>query len=347
MRVRGLVVSGIVLALCTAGMLIPAVLSNGIGNMLLAHPAELGAPRINIQKIEDFMENEFLLSYEIPSPERASLTHAEYPVTVIGTNSSYPMILGYMMTEGSFFSKQAWTGKLKYAVLNEKAAFTIFGSSRIAGNRFRLRNDTWLVTGIIRDGDDGNPKVYIPSSLEGGEAASLMAQVSGGFDEAYIINSLKTLGIQEGNYKYYSLRIQSRVLWERPLIILCLFAGFSLISFLRPLAKELKKTLAVLKKELDRNYPEDILRNSRRFFLKPVLLSLLLALIPVITLLLILRVTALCLPWQDIPSLAALNRDLFYPLISGLKCLELISRLFFILSLAALPVFLITLNKKR
>ena len=356
---RGIpLVSGIVLALCVAGLLVPAYMAAKNSRLLLVYPAEISAPRIDIQKIEEFTENEFLLTYEIPFPERASLSYATYPITMVGTTSAYSSIMGYIMAEGSFFSKQAWTGKLKHAVLNEKAAFAIFGSSSIAGSRLQIGSgfgspnprstnlssfDTWLVTGVIADGDEDNAKIYVPSSVRGAEAVSLMALVSDTFDEDAIISSLKTLGIREGPFTFHKIGDQCRLLRERPQVVICLFFSLLLLSLLRVLAGAGKNAFVVLKGELKRRYAGEILRGGKTL-IRPALLALALILVPLISLLLILRLTAICLPWQDISSLALLNRDLFYPRLAELRSLELVSRLLFGFSLVVLAVFIVSVN---
>jgi hypothetical protein len=345
LKIRVPLIAGVVFFLSLTGLCIPAYFSEKNRNLLLVHPAEIGSPRIDVQKIEDFIEGEFLLTYEIPGADRADLIHAVYPVTVIGTNSAYAQVMGFVMTRGSFFSKQAWTGKLKQAVLNEKAAFTIFGSDRIEGNRFRMRNDTWLVTGVIRDGDEDNPKIYIPSSVRGGEVASFIALLSPSFDEAYVKTSLKNLGIREGNFDFYNLGTQCRMLWERPLAALFLFVSLFLLSFLRPLAGKCKGVLALLKGELKHRYTREILLgNSGRTVLQGMLLCLSFILIPVLSVITLLRLTEICLPWQDVPSLATLSHELFYPLLTNMRNWELVSRLIFILSLSILAAFLVCLN---
>ncbi|MDR2483491.1 MAG: ABC transporter permease, partial [Treponema sp.] len=191
----------------------------GSGNLLLAVPAEPGAPRLDVTSIEQFCKDTFLLTYEVPEAARLSLAQAEYPVTLIGTNSAYPHVMGFPLAAGAFFSRAAWEGKRRLAVFNEQAAFTLFGSTAIAGNRFRLRGETWLVSGVIRDGDDENCRVYVPSSARGREVLALAALLnpSGGITEAAAKSRLKALGVREGNFAFYHLGDQERLLWERVL----------------------------------------------------------------------------------------------------------------------------------
>jgi hypothetical protein len=339
LRAKLVVAAAIILILCIAGLCVPAYRANRSADIFLALPAETSRRGIDINRIEDFIEDEFLITYEIPDSDKVSLSNGEYPVTVIGTNPCYPRVLGLPVIEGSFFSSGDWKGKQRLAVLNEKAAFDIFGSSRIAGNRFKMCSETrfaetWLVAGVIGDGDEDHCRLYVPSSIRDGEAIALMALTSGGIDDAHIKNTLKTLGIMEGSYNFFYFETVEALLWERAAVILLLFSALFFLSLLRPLAGKFKASFAVLKGDLERRYPEQVLREDQKIILKPALYALGLALFPCSSLFLFLRLAAVCLPWQDIPSLAYINRGLFYPHLERLCDYEFASRLLFFISLA-------------
>jgi hypothetical protein len=339
------IIAGIALIICFSCLCIPAFLAKGekIENVLLVVPSEISSPRLDIQLIEEFSEKEFLMTYEIPASQRVSLSNAEYPVTLIGTNSGYFSILDIAAVEGSFFSKQAWSGKLKHAALNEKAAFTIFGSSRIAGSRFRMGNEIWLVTGVIQDGDDDHCKVYVPSSVRGAQATALLVLMSpsGGLNEDYVKNNLKTLGIREGNFNFYNLGTRARLLWERVKVIPLLFFSLLFLGLIIPMTGKLKNSLAALRMEMHHRYPSEILQKDRNIILQPVVIFLGMGILIALALFLILRFVSICLPWQDIPSLGGLDMDLMYPRIIRLRDYNLISLLFFGLSLVDMNIFFV------
>jgi hypothetical protein len=340
LRTRPATLSAIGIFLCIAGLCVTAFLAGKDKALFFVLPLETGSPRFGVQVIEDFSEKEFLLTYEIPGSERINLSHAEYPVTVIATNSNYPGILGLNMPEGAFFSKQAWRGKQKHAVLNETAAFAFFGSANIAGSRFRLRNDTWLITGVISDGDVDKARIYIPSSSRGGEADALALA---GIDETYARNSLKALGIQEGNFSFINMAVLCRLLWERAEAIVLLFLAFLFLSLLKPLTGGLRFALAALKKDLARLYPGELLQKQGKSFYRAALFVLGLVLFPTLALLLFLRLASVCLPWQDIPSMENLNREFFSFPLSRIRVLERVSSFFFGFSLAFLAIFFYTI----
>jgi len=326
-----ILLAGVALLLCFGGLCVPAFLAEKEGkeNLLMIFPSEIGSPRIDVQKIEEFSKDEFLITYEIPSSERISLPQGNFPVTVIGTNESFHQIFGLKMLEGSFFSKQAWTGKQRHAVLNGKAAFEIFGSNRIVDNRFRIRNETWLVTGVIDDKDDEHSRVYVPSSIQNESANELFVLMSRGFNEAYIKNSIKNLEIREGVFNFFNAGTQVDLLWERVLIIPLLFFSLFFLGLMRLFIKKLLNALADLKEELNRHYTDEILIKNRKAALKPAVLALVLLALPSAALFLILRIVSIVLKWQDVFSITEINGEILYPHFANFYNFEIASRFLF------------------
>jgi len=341
---RILVIGCLVLILCIGGLCVPAFLAKWGRGILLVLPKEINSQRIDINKIEEFIKDEFLLTYEIPGSDRVRLSTGEYAVTLIGTNSCYSRVLGLPMIEGSYFSARDWEGKQRQAVLNENAAFNIYGSSHVVGNSFKIHNEIWLVAGVINDWDDDRCRIYVPSSVRGGGADVFLALTSGGIDEAYVKNSLKVLGIQEAAYNFFNFGTITDLLWERVMVIFLLFFALLSLSLLRPFAFKFRAAFAIFKEKLGQCYPAQIINENRKVILKPALYAMGLAIFPVIALFLFLRIASICLPWQDIPSLALIKRELFYPHLERLYDYEFASRVVFFISLAVVGVVAASIN---
>ena len=352
MRIKALLVSAFLLLLVSlAGMIAVFILSGKNSSLFLALANDLSSPKIDIHNIEEFSKTVFPLTYEILSSERAGILN-ESPVTLVGTTAGFHHIMGLSMVEGSFFSAQDWTGKLRHAVLNEKAADVIFGSYKVAGSRFRMRSsqtrniETWIVTGVIRDGYDEAPRVYIPSSVQhAGQVNALALVISGNInDETYVKNALKSLGIHDRNYSYLSFGAMRRLFGERILAVPLVFFSLLLLSLVKPLIGLLLSAVRVLKNDLKELYPGEILKKRGKSLVGVILPALGLVLSPVITLVLLVKLASMCLPWQDITTPGGLDRSLFYPYLARLFNLDMISFLFFLLSATALCLFFPALN---
>ena len=349
MKTRTPALAGICLILCIAGLLAIYFLTVSNKYIFLVIPNDLASPKISMDKIDEFCENDFPVTYEIQDSRKVSLMQREFQADVIGTTSAYPQILGYVMTQGSFFSGQAWTGKLRQAVLNEKAAFTIFGSYNIDGSRFRMQNDTWLVTGVINDKDEDHSRIYVPSSVDGTVAPAAFAisklwGKNGEYGEAYIKNSLKNLGIRDAGFTFHDLGRMCGLFLERIRVILLLFLSFLLLSLLRPLIIGFKSSFSAFKADLEKFYPGEILQKHKKTLLMTVLTALGSILSPVLAILLLIRLAAICLPWQDIPSIDIPDRGSFYLLLGRMQIMNMVSFGIFIVSIAVLCVFFTGIN---
>jgi hypothetical protein len=201
----------------------------GAGNLLLVSPVEDFV--FDPQKLDRLYGEGFLVSYEIRRQLRASTGFAACPVTVIGTNSLYPLLVPCPPERGSFFTAAAENERSGHAVLNRAAAGRLFGALSITGKTFRMDGELWLVCGIVDDGEDENPQVYVPSSrldasllaassraaaIRGEGPRSLLFLVNSNGNDgdagkgyaggiARVKDALKPLGAGELSHRFYDL----------------------------------------------------------------------------------------------------------------------------------------------
>jgi len=343
LRIKALVISIICFFLCVSALWITAFLAENERHLLIVLPKNISSPKLNVREIDDFIKNNFLITYEILYSEKIGRAYSQFPVTLAGTTSSYPQIMKCIMIEGSFFTNAAWTGKLRQAVLNEKAAFTLFGSNSVTGNRFKTRNDTWLVTGVIRDNYDDS-RIYIPSSVWGGEAGAFAMTISGNFDETYVKNSLKNIKITEGDFGFINFNAYFTRLQERIIVTILIFAFFILLTVFEYMLTKLKNALKTIKSELAAFYPAEILKKERIFIIKNMVPVLSVSLIPVFILIILITVTGICLTWKDVEKL---NISAFNYQINRIYTLDLVSLIFFIFSIFLICLIFICVRKLK
>ena len=343
-------VYAVVFMLTVTGLFVIAFLAdmNSIKNLLLVTPSQAGSPAVNVNKIEEFTESDFLITYEIQSSEKVSLAYNSFPVTVSATNSCYPQILRLELIEGSFFSRQAWTGRQRHAVLNEKAAFTIFGSNRITGSQLKIKGEIWIVTGVIKDGDEDKSRIYIPSSVTGGQVNCfiVLMSASSGFDEPFIIDSMKNLGVHRTSFDFINLDTQRDFLYERAYVSVFLLSGFIFILLMLILIKKFAFAFSVLKTKLKKSYITQILSENRIIIIKPVMIGFLLLLCPFLSLYMFLRTVSVILPWRDIISLKN-RQDFFTIYIDRLYDFGTASGLLFIFFLIFLCITVIVIIRRN
>ncbi|GHU58592.1 hypothetical protein FACS189444_2500 [Spirochaetia bacterium] len=308
---------GICMLCCLAALSVIALMVRGGGyeNLLMAFPENIHTPGLDIQKIEQVCEDEFLVTYEIPGTDRIKMNAADYSVTLIGTNSSYPHLMGYVNVAGSFFSKAAWDTQQKHAVLNQTAAAAIFGSYHVAGKTIKLKNGTWLITGVVADGDDVNNIIYVPSSVAGGAPHALAILMAGdsGVNEAYTKSILKTLGVHEAHYRIINTDTLSRIYGERVSVALMILFCMVFVCLCPPGLSKMNRGLAEYLDRLQYKTARDIITENRSDIIKKAVILLLLLAGAVIVLVLLLRILVICLGWRDTPSFSGLIQNEFLP----------------------------------
>jgi hypothetical protein len=273
--------------------------------LLLAKPLRSYAPAlISLDAIEQFCEDEFLLTYEQRRLSSASTAYQQCQVTLVGTNSYYPALLGYQLLSGSFFTKQAWDTKSRHAVLNETAAFTLFGSNKIVGKTIKLDGETWLVSGVLRDNDENN-LIYIPS-INNAQSASVSALIAllapeRGISETYAKNTLKALGVQEAMYMFVNMENMVNLYWEWLFaalkLALCVLFGV----FTPAILHRIKVTALVFMDTLKQQYLKDSIAMRRKELLRIIAMTSFLLASLAFCLTLLSQVLAECLYWHSFP----------------------------------------------
>ncbi|MDR2808904.1 MAG: ABC transporter permease [Spirochaetaceae bacterium] len=301
------------LALLCVVMIVLALLVDrgGYDNLLLAAPLSYFGTEIDLENIERFCEDEFLVTYELPFLCSVSNGSNRYELTGIATNNIWSSINACRMISGSFFTKGAYDTKARHAVLNRSAAFAIFGGNNIAGKTLKIQYGSWIITGVIDDGDDEAGHIYIPSStgallgLSGGSATVLLALLdpTGGIDELYAKHALKSLGLREDRYTCINLQKAAGMYWERLFVVLqcafCLIQGSAACLFFSKLKLYTVRVIGFSKKL----YAREVFRTDPALTLKLVMNALLCAAAIVLCTVLLMRIILTGLSWRAVSSL--------------------------------------------
>lgn len=303
MKIRTNTVLIVIAVLLLAALLVMSLLAGQekYRNLLLVTPSTFGTPGQNPEKLEEFSEEEFLLTYEIRQALMAQAINSKHPVTLMGTNQNYANIMGYLPLDGGFFTKSAWDAKNKHAVLNETAAFQIFGSNRISGSTLKLDGEPWIITGVIQDKDMENAKIYAPSSVTGGQAQSLMVLMDdGGISEAYVKNALKSVGIHENNYDFLSLSKSASAFDERFSVAWKSSLFVAILLFVIKAGGGLIENLRFYRKRMSEIYFRELFVYHGADFVKTIAGLVFFTSGIVVILLLSLQILETCLTWQEI-----------------------------------------------
>lgn len=172
-------------------------------DLYLVIPQGYSAAPYDINEIEKTVREGVAVTYEIRGTVEADTVNTGHSVSLVGTNAQYRDIFGLRETEGSFFNEDAWQAGNRYAVLNEFAAFRLFGGSGVVGNTVMLDGRSYLVTGVIEDGHKKEMIVYVPATSTGGIPERLIVRSEDG--AGAIRNGLRRLQIYESNSRIINL----------------------------------------------------------------------------------------------------------------------------------------------
>ena len=298
-KAQAALIIGAALLLAALGWLTWRCAQEQYGRLLLAKSA--AAPGLSPQQAEDFCRDEFLLTYEIERQTIAQAHNYRLPTTLIGTNSYYGQILGYRQLAGGFFSAAAFKAQNREAVLNRAAAFQLFGANEVIGQTLKLEGASWLIVGVLDDGDDQNPRVYVPASVSGGNIDSLLVLLDDKTVNAdYAINGLKQLGVYDRNYTIVNLATAAAVFGQRLRVGLYTALILVLLLLLKKGAGRLNVSLPLYRAQLKQVYFRELLAAQGADLAKTAMLTIAMLGALAALIYLALQILAICLGWPGL-----------------------------------------------
>lgn len=272
----------------------------GYANLLLVTPTTFGVQGLNTEKLDEISEEEFLLTYSIRQPASVQAVNSNHSAVLVGTNHCFSDVMGYVFSSGGFFTESAAETKQKHAALNETAAYSIFGGSNITGSTLKINGETWIVTGVILDNDEENANIYVPATLTGGRADSVMVLTGASVTESYAKNRLKDAGVRDTDYDFIKLSKSAGVFYERFSVawksaLLAIFMLLILTS-----GGKILKQLRFYKDKMRELYFTELVIRYRKDFLKAVAGFVLFAAGIALMLMLSLQILETCLTWQEL-----------------------------------------------
>lgn len=294
----------------------------GFENLFLAAPKSNNIAGVNVDKLEQLNEENFLLTYEINKEEKIKALNLKHSVVLKGTNYTYPYITGYSLVKGSFFTQLAQKQKNKSVVLNELTAFELFGNYDIVGNNIFLHNEPYTIVGVISDEDRENKNIYIPITLLSDKPTTFLTFIDSdnGVTEEYIKNEFKEAGVTDSGHDFVNFKEITRVIQEQAIISLLSTICVILIFILKSSIKKFINSCKALKDLSTQYYFKDILQNKRnniysllrRFFYIVFCISSLD--------IILYNIFKMCINWNvDINTLMELNCDYFIDKIQFIK----------------------------
>ena len=244
-----------------------------------------GGGSILVERICDLTDEGIMLTYSNGYSGSVEAVQDSYEAVIIGTNQYFPLIRPYPVISGRFFSQAQHDYQNRVALLNEKAAFDLFGSSQASGSNCFLGGQPYVVIGVIQDADDKNRNIYIPGTCISEQAGMIMAKADNTAALMEIKAQLNRIGINETRYDFVSVSglisiITGNITFIPLYLIVCILA-----AAIRIIICKLRRSWVSITQELKQQYFVDLFQQRNRSALRIIMLPCAIILIAIIILL--------------------------------------------------------------
>jgi len=236
---------------------------------LLILPKVHKSVSVDFETIEELNETKCMLTYEVSKQQNIKAINSSHTVILKGTKYTYPFVMNYPMTKGGFFTKNAVENESKYAVMNELAAFEIFGDYNIIGNKIVINHDSYIVVGIIDDGDKSNKNVYLPVTFFTNSPDTFIVKMDSpnNISDEFIESVFKQVGITSSNYDFINIGMVYSMIGEKVLVSFELVLMDILYLIIKRGIRVLFHQYNMIMKLLDQYYFIDFLKKGLNDFI--------------------------------------------------------------------------------
>lgn len=217
---------------------------------------------VSIVDIEKINEEDFLTTYQVEQEKKIKAIHGNHTVNLRGTNYSYPFVLNYNLVNGGFFTKSAQEQGSKVVVLNEIAAFELFGGNDCIRNEIIVDNLIYTVVGVLNDKDAENKNIYIPITLLNQSPNEFISISNTDISEQFIKAQYKELGITTDYYDFINLNSLSQMIKEKAVVSCILILIMILILIIKLTLYKIVYQYKTLNKLLRKAYLKDLLKKE-------------------------------------------------------------------------------------
>ncbi len=214
-----------------------------------------------IQEDKKFLSSDILYAEK----EGISLTYVKYlypeisngfrteTATVIATNDNYSYFTGMEITTGAFFNSIQVDKKMSVAVLNEAAAYQLFGNYECIGESIYLNQNAFDVVGIVKEyGNQDEAKIYIPNQIAEvlemncSDVNQLWCRLTNMAETSMIISKM---GYSMDEIDIIQMNLYKGIFMQRFFLLVILTSIFSLTHIIRDVWGKVKE----LRQGTDRN----------------------------------------------------------------------------------------------
>ncbi|MCL2839901.1 MAG: ABC transporter permease [Defluviitaleaceae bacterium] len=234
----------LMLLLMLAGMVIISYRVNLLPELFLAIP-RISGTTLPVQTLAEASRSGTKLTYESRQLATVTAINTSHDVILVGTNHYFPFVMGHYIPHGRFFREDAVRYAHHVAVLNQHAAFILFGTHEATGNTLIIDETPYVVFGIIDDKDNNHSNIYIPITRLSNTVETIITNLSITTDMIRL-NEWQRLGIGDNQYYFVNFSIRNTVIRNRPILALIALVSAILVSILIRTKPHIWKLLLIL-----------------------------------------------------------------------------------------------------
>ena len=225
--------------------------------------------------LADILDDELVYTYESQKSITLKTQLRNVPVQLFSVNYAYPIVTGLPLAGGSFFTKTAEDMLFKHIVLNEQAAFQLFGGTDIIGQTLEWDGQIFEIVGILADGLD-DATAYASAALTGENAQAFMAlpDAANGLSTAHVLNLMKQAGVTTKDYDIIDTGKLRAMMPGKTLFLGTLIPIGIGVWLIIACSRGLRNSFAAVQAKSKRYYWHELLRHESILLGKTILLML-------------------------------------------------------------------------
>ncbi|MDR3239047.1 MAG: ABC transporter permease [Clostridiales bacterium] len=262
MPAKARVLASILTAAAIAGLALIGLVTKDkhYADLLLITPISETETGLSAKIVKEKLENKFPITYECGQSAMIEAINTSKAADVIATNFLYTSVMPCPTLSGGFFTQDHQDRAAKTAVLNEKAAFDLFGGVSVYGSEMKINGESYSVLGVIRDDYADLLRVYIPISRVDLNPSAFMVRLDNtkGISQEYVMNEGKQAGLTDSRYDFIHLGTRAERVPAMCLFALIILTSVGLFLFLRFCFSRLRRLIQRIQTDSKQFYAHEL-----------------------------------------------------------------------------------------
>ena len=249
------------LAVLMLAGLVTAYYFSGLQEELFLAVPKISGTTLSVQLVEEAGSRGAAITFESRRFENVTAINNSRSVVLIGTNHSFPFVMNHRLVHGRFFREYAVRYRHRVVVLNEYAAFELFGTTEATGNELIIHGSPYTVVGVIGDGDSDGLNIYVPMTLLGNTVETIATNLalSPSLTDIGILNEWQRLGVDSGRFHFVDFGVLRTVVRDKLILAFALVIMAVLLTTISKILAGIKNQISALRLLLREVYMKELL----------------------------------------------------------------------------------------